>query len=264
MNNTDVPLLQVKDLGFSFAPDNCVLAGITLSLKQGGYLSIIGPNGAGKTTLLRCLLRLNGQGENSGEVLLRGQNLKSLPQRDLARLLAYVPQAGGWIPPFTVVEFLRLSRFAHTGGRRAGPEDRTAVETALQLTAMENLSGRALRNLSGGERQKAYLAAALAQGAPLLLLDEPAAFLDPRHGAELNALLRTLNREQGLTMLTVTHDLNHPLLLGGEALVLRDGRQLYFGAAEGLRDLTVLNRAFDHQFSSTAHPRDGRAIILAD
>ncbi len=262
--SSGAPLLQVNNLGFSFTPESALLSGINFCLEQGGYLSVLGPNGAGKTTLLKCLLRLHEQGEPGGEVLLRGQRLNALPQRELARLVAYVPQAGGWIPPFTVIEFLRLSRFAHTGGKRASAEDKAAVDKALQLTGLADLSGRALRSLSGGERQKAGLAAALAQDAPLLLLDEPAAFLDPRHGAELNALLRTLNQEQGLTMLTVTHDLNHPQQMGGEALVLRAGQQLYFGPVEGLRDLAVLNRAFDHEFFSIVHPRTGRAIILAD
>jgi iron complex transport system ATP-binding protein len=126
------------------------------------------------------------------------------------------------------------------------------------------LAGRRLNTLSGGERQKAYLAAALAQEAELMLLDEPAAFLDPGHAADLRALLRTLNQEKGLSMITVTHDLNHSLSAGGDALVLREGRQIFFGPAAELPDRGVLEKAYAHEFTYLRHPRTGRPVALAD
>jgi len=179
--------------------------------------------------------------------------------------LGYVPQAGGWIPPFTVEELLRLSRYPYaslTGGLSAA--DLLAVRKALELTELTGLARRSLRSLSGGERQRAFLAAALAQETPMLLLDEPASFLDPRHAADLNALLKKLHQEQGLSLFTVTHDLNHPLDAGGLVLVLREGRQLFFGPSELLLQNGVLEEAYQHRFTYFAHPKSGRPAILAD
>jgi len=176
-----------------------------------------------------------------------------------------MPQAGGRIPPFTVEELLGLSRYPYDKTRSGLTDaDREAMDQALSWTGMEALRARSLRALSGGERQKAFLAAALAQQTEALLLDEPASFLDPRHAAELNRLLRRLNRERGLTMITVTHDVNHPLSMEGHALVLREGRQMYFGQAEGLLRREVLEGAYEHEFTHFTHPRTGRPAILAD
>jgi len=257
-------MLTVESFSFAFA-DKPVLKNIDFSLGAGQYLSIIGPNGAGKSTLLKCLLRLHDRGRAEGRIEVKGRALDDYSQKELARIISYVPQAGGWIPPFTVMELLRLSRFPYatsTSGLNAS--DYQAVDQALTLTGLKDMAGRHLKTMSGGERQKAYLAAALAQGAEVMLLDEPASFLDPRHAAELNALLRDLNRDRGLTMITVTHDLNHPLNLGGPVLVLKEGRLMFFGAAEELLSGGVLENAYQHEFLYLTHPRSGCPVILAE
>jgi iron complex transport system ATP-binding protein len=257
-------MLSVKD--FTFTLDGRpLLDRLEFAMPEGGYLSVIGPNGAGKSTLLKCLLRLHERGRAQGEIAVRGRPLLTYGRKNLARLLAYVPQAGGWIPPFTVEELLRLSRYPYmplAGGFSAA--DLRAVRKALDLAELASLAGRPLRTLSGGERQRAFLAAALAQETPVLLLDEPASFLDPRHAAGLNSLLKNLHRDHGLTLITVTHDLNHPLDAGGLVLVLREGRQLFFGPAGELLQSGVLEQAYQHRFTYFAHPRDGRPTILPD
>jgi iron complex transport system ATP-binding protein len=257
-------MLSFKD--FTFTVDGrSILGSLEFTMPEGGYLSVIGPNGAGKSTLLKCLLRLHEQGRAEGEISIFGRPLAEYGQKNLAKILAYVPQAGGWIPPFSVEELLRLSRYPYlplTGGFSAA--DLLAVRKALDLTDLASLAGRPLRSLSGGERQRAFLAAALAQETPVLLLDEPASFLDPKHAAGLNSLLKKLHQEQGLSLITVTHDLNHPLDAGGLVLVLREGRQLFFGPAGELLRNGVLEQAYQHQFTYFAHPGNGRPTILAD
>lgn len=242
-----------------------ILDGLNFSLTQGDYLAVIGPNGAGKSTFLKCLMRLHERGRAEGRVLVQERPLAAYSQKELARAISYVPQAGGWIPPFTVEEFLRLSRYSYMSIRaNLTAKDLAAVRRALDLTEMADLAGRPLRELSGGERQRAFLGAALAQETDMMLLDEPASFLDPKHAADLAALLALLNREEGLTMITVTHDLNHPLQTGGLTLVLREGRQLFFGPAEGLLQDQVLERAYQHQFTYFTHPKNGCPAVLAD
>jgi len=241
------------------------LQGLDFSLSQKGCLSVIGPNGAGKSTLLKCLLRLHERGHSSGEIQIKGKDIAAYGQRELAKVISYVPQAGGWIPPFTVEEFLRLSRYPYgSSGPAAREEACQAAAKAMALTGTEGLTGRSLKTLSGGERQKVYLAAALAQEAELMLLDEPASFLDPKHAAELHSLLRSLNHERSLAMITVTHDLNHPLSAGGDVLVLREGQQLFFGPVAELLPNGVLEKAYNHEFTYVPHPRTGRPVVLAD
>lgn len=240
------------------------LSGLNLSLPAGGWLSVIGPNGAGKSTLLKSLLRLNEGGRPAGAALLNGRALAEYRQKELARLVSYVPQAGGWIPPFTVEEFLRLSRYPRSSPRAPwSKDDAAALEAALSLTGLAPLATRPLGQLSGGERQKAYLAAALAQESRLMLLDEPTAFLDPRHAAELAGLLKKLKREQNLTIVVVTHDLNQALSAGGQALVLRGGRQLHFGPAQSLLQEGILEEAYAHPFSRFKHPQTGQDLVMA-
>lgn len=250
--------------GFAFSGEP-VLKDISFTLEKGAYLSILGPNGAGKSTLLKSFLRLHEAGRAQGTIQAQGRDLASYAQRDLARLIAYVPQAGGRIPPFTVAAFLRLSRYPYASGsmarRDAGGEE---ITRALDLAGIAHLAQRRLDALSGGERQRAYLAAALAQGADILLLDEPTSFLDPKHASDVNALLKRLNREHGFTILTVTHDLNHPLDAGGLVLVLRRGEQLYFGPAEQLATGDVLETAFGHTFTFLTHPKTGKTLVFAD
>jgi len=257
-------MLRVRDFSFAFNGRQ-TLQGLDFSLPQAGCLSVIGPNGAGKSTLLKCLLRLHEGGRSSGEIRVKGKELAAYGQRELARVISYVPQAGGWIPPFTVEEFLRLSRYPYgASGPVAREAAGRAAAGAMSVTGTESLAGRSLKSLSGGERQKVYLAAALAQEAELMLLDEPAAFLDPRHAAELHGLLRSLNRDQGLSMVTVTHDLNHPLSAGGNVLALREGRQIFFGQVADMLPSGALEKAYHHEFTYVQHPRTGRPVVLAD
>ena len=215
--------------------------------------------------MLKCLLRLHDTGRTRGEAFIQGKPLSSFSQRELARLIGYGPQAGGRIPPFTVMEFLKLSRYPYRFRQEAlNAADKASIKEALELTGTARLADKRLDELSGGERQKAFLAAALAQGTDILLLDEPASFLDPHHASELNSLLKMLNRERGKTILTVTHDLNHPLDAGGMVLVLGHKKQLYFGPVGKLTELDVLEQAFEHSFTCIRHPKTGRLLVLAD
>lgn len=260
-------MLRVEHLGFSLG-GRAVLTGISFALERGGYLSVIGPNGAGKTTLLRCLMRLHGNGHMRGMVSIKGRPLSAYDQPALARVLSYVPQAGGPVPSLTVMDLLRLSRYPHRG---RGGDDHTAMERALALTTMHPLADTPLAELSGGQRQRAYIAAALAQDPEILLLDEPTSALDPHHAAEITVLLRQL-RDTGLTCVTVTHDVNHPLRMGGALLALREGVMVYAGPVcppgEGGNNAAyttytrVLSAVFGHNFAHTLHPATHVPVIL--
>lgn len=254
-------VIECLDFSF-FHGKKQILERIKFSLEQGQWLSILGPNGSGKSTLLKNMMRL-ADGRAGGLIMAGALPLPSYSQKDLARLFAYMPQAGGRLPPFTVREFAYLSRYP-CGPQTAGTAGASnkQVTWALALTGMERFADSRLEQLSGGERQRAYLAAALAQGARTLLLDEPAAFLDPKHASDMNNLLKSLHEKEGYTIIIVTHDLSQAINADGKALVLAAGKQVYFGDSQELAGGNILERAFDYKFTYIRHPESGRQLVL--
>lgn len=213
-----------------------VLRGIEFDLRAGEVLGVVGPNGSGKSTLLRALtglLPLRG-----GEVVMNGTSLGNLTARERARLCAVQPQVEAPLFDYTVGQFVLLGRHPHRAP--LAPEtadDRGAVARALAQTDLAALSARSVRSLSTGEWQRALLARALAQDSPLLLLDEPAAHLDPGHRHAVHVLLQKLAREQQRAVLCVSHDLNLAAEFCDRLLLLCDGTIRALGApAEVMRE----------------------------
>lgn len=181
---------------------------INLSVAAGEWLGIIGPNGSGKSTLLKLLSRLLSP--QLGKVLLDGKEIHSQPAKVVAQRLASLPQQQAIPAGLTVRQLVSLGRSPHQPWWRweLDVEDKTKVQAALVQTQMEDYGERPVEQLSGGERQRTFLALALAQDAQVLLLDEPTTFLDIRYQLELLELLKQLNQERGLTLITVLHDVN--------------------------------------------------------
>jgi iron complex transport system ATP-binding protein len=253
-------VLEVDALSLSLH-GTAILRDVSLSIRTGETWSILGANGAGKSSLLKCLMRI--QTHWTGRVRLYGLPLESYAQRELARRVAYVPQAGGDQQfPYTVREFVRMGRYPYSGPfGSAHPGDEKAIEDAMCRVGVDRFSDRTLENLSGGERQKVFIAAALSQGSDILLLDEPTAFLDYRHQADVFSLLRALNRESGTTVVTVTHDVNAAIFAGGHALGLRDGRVVWQGPSRELANERHLTAIFDASFRLLDDPVTGLRLV---
>lgn len=199
-----------------------VLEGVHLSLAAGDMLALLGVNGAGKTTLLRCLLGLLTP--SAGQVTLEGKSLTDWPRHQLARQLAYVPQAHVAPFPFSVREVVALGRLPHQGLLQTETQaDCEAVDSALEQLGIAGLAPRPYTELSGGERQLTLIARALAQGARLLIMDEPVSGLDFGHQIRL---LRHLQRlaAQGYGILQTTHYPDHALAYANRVAVLHQGR----------------------------------------
>jgi iron complex transport system ATP-binding protein len=187
------PLLAARGLGWH-AAGRRILGPLELDVERGESVAVVGPNGAGKTTLLRLLAGLLAP--SAGEVRLAGRPLASYSRKGLARRIAYVPQLRPIRVPLTVEAIVLLGRYPHLGAFQLAPaaRDLEAVAEALRLTEIEHLRRRPVEELSGGERQSVYIAAALAQEAEILVLDEPTTHLDPRHEREIAVLLPRLRR----------------------------------------------------------------------
>jgi iron complex transport system ATP-binding protein len=184
-----------------------ILHGVDFTLHAGEVLGVVGPNGSGKSTLLRALTGLLPL--RDGEVILGGSSLASLGALERARRCAVQPQVETPLFDYTVGQFVLLGRHPHRAPLAvATAADRDAAARAMEQTDLTGFEARSIRSLSTGEWQRTLLARALAQEAPILLLDEPAAHLDPGHRYAMHELLRRLAREQQRAVLCVSHDLN--------------------------------------------------------
>jgi len=201
----------------------------SLAIHRGEMLAIVGPNGSGKSTLLRVLSGVRATA--GGRVRLGGRDLGSIPRRDIARTVAVVPQETSIHFPFSAIEVVLMGRAPHLGrfgfpGRR----DLVVAREAMKRTGVESLATRSLAELSGGERQRVVIAKALAQEAEVLLLDEPTSHLDIRHQVEIYDLMALLNAQEGLTIVSVLHDLNLAAMYFPRVAVLSEGRVHRVGA----------------------------------
>jgi cobalamin transport system ATP-binding protein len=218
--------LEARGLCFRYDGER-VVDDVSLVLRAGEMLGIIGPNGSGKSTLLRLL---SGAIEpQEGEVRILGRPLREYSRAQLGRVVAVVPQETLIEFPFSVTEVVLMGRSPHLGGFAfEGDRDLQVAHQAMARTGVLEFAARSIHELSGGERQRVVLARALAQEADILLLDEPAAFLDIRHEVELHDLLHDLQREDK-SIITVLHDLNLAALYCDRVALLRAGRVFRIG-----------------------------------
>ncbi|NPV05073.1 MAG: heme ABC transporter ATP-binding protein [Syntrophaceae bacterium] len=215
-------VIRADHMGFRYGSNGWVLRDISLEVQQGDFIGIIGPNGSGKTTLLRLLDGLLIPQE--GCVHLDGIPVGRMKRDAVARTIAVVPQDSTMVFPFTVHEVVLMGRAPHLRRWEFERErDLQIVRRAMERTDTAALANRSMNALSGGERQRVLIARALAQEPKVMLLDEPTAFLDIRHQVEFFDLIKTLNREQRLSVLAVTHDVNLAALYCDRIVLLHGG-----------------------------------------
>lgn len=243
--------------------ETVLLEGIQFHIAQGDHLVVVGPNGSGKSTLLKSLLGIVNV--SAGEVRIKGKLLAEFSQRELARLISYVPQSSGKQLPFDVEDFIKMSRYAyHTALSDWTPDDQAALDDALRITNTTQFRQRQMSTLSGGECQRVMIAAALCQQTPVMVLDEPTSYLDPHHQVEVHQLISRLNRQLGITVVEVSHDINHAGQQGRHVLALQQGKSLWYGPGEAFLEAERLKTLYQQDFVFVPHPHSGRIIALAD
>lgn len=199
--------ITVDNISFGYDPAVPVVRDVSLTVRPGEFLSLVGPNGSGKTTLLRLLDRIFVP--HRGTILLNGQPIAKFSRSAIARRIAFVPQDNSIQFPFTVAEIVLMGRAPHSRGMAfENAHDRDVAREVMRLTDVAGLADLPVTNLSGGERQRVFIARALAQQPEIILLDEPNAHLDIAHQVEVFRIIKRLNTESGLTVLSVSHDLN--------------------------------------------------------
>ena len=243
-------ILEGRDLTIGYR-DRIVGSGLDVALAEGEVLALLGPNGGGKTTLLKTLLGLIPP--LGGDVRLGGRPLRQLSVRERARAMAYVPQVHAGAFAFAVEDMVLMGRSAHTEiFSRPSDRDREAVAAALERVGIAALRHRPYTLISGGERQLALVARALAQEPRIVVLDEPTASLDFGNQGRIMREIQALARN-GLSVVFSTHDPNHALRFADRALLIRDGRALACGPPREVLSMPQLQSLYGSPVMAFVH-----------
>lgn len=243
-------MLHAEDLFFSYSvhccghqqgcvtdsPDCCgedyIIRNLSVRIKKGAVTTLLGANGCGKSTLLKLFTKnLKPQ---SGKICLMGEDIQNISIKDFAKQVAVVSQKNSVPDDLTVERLVMYGRLPYSSFFRLGAdkEGKKYVDRALELTDLTELRGRPMGTLSGGQKQRAFIAMALAQNTEVLFLDEPTTFLDVRYQVEILQLIRCLNREQGMTIIMVLHDINQALSYSDEVIGMCGGKVAFQGNPE--------------------------------
>ncbi|TKX55279.1 ATP-binding cassette domain-containing protein [Halorubrum sp. SP3] len=257
----DEPLLSASDVAVSF-DDVDVVSGVDLRVEPGSLVGLVGPNGAGKTTVLRAV---TGAVEpDAGTVRIGGERASSLSPREVGRRVASVPQTTNLAFDFPVRHVVEMGRTPHLGRLDAhGVEDDDAVNAAMTAADVERLADRSITAVSGGERQRVLLARALAQAAPLLLLDEPTASLDVNHAVETLELVREFVDDGERGAIAAIHDLDAAARYCDEVVVLANGGVRAAGPPESVLSASAVGAAFDAEAFVGRNPATGTPAVTA-
>ncbi len=253
-------ILQLKNVTCGYSDSCPVLRNVDFAVATGGISALVGPNGSGKSTLLAVS---TGYLEpTSGEIILLGKPLKDMPIKERAKSIAWLTQELPSAPGYTVRQVVLLGRYSYLRGFGSyTPEDEEICREALGRCGIEHLGNRMVGEISGGERQRVFLAQALAQGARLMLLDEPTNHLDPASLRHLLELLRGLT-EDGVAVLMVTHDLNLAARHAERIILLNEGRVVAEGEPEDVVKRELLSEVYGTEFTIIRHPLDAKPQIL--
>lgn len=227
--------MEIKKLTFSYADkasDTKFIRNLSGKIEKGKITTILGPNGCGKSTLLNLLV--NQLKPQSGQVLLDGRDIKRIPLKEMARSVAMVHQQNSVPADTTVERLIEFGRMPYqTMFSSEDEEGEAIVKWALEVTNLQHMSQKRVGQLSGGERQRAWIALALAQKTDILFLDEPTTYLDIFYQMEILTLVRKLNREYGMTIVMVLHDINQAMQFSDNLIIMKKGSICYSGDVEG-------------------------------
>ena len=254
-------MLRADRVSFAYrASAPLVVDDVSLAIAPGDLVGILGPNGSGKTTLLKML---GGTlTPSAGDIQFERRPLGSWSRRELARRIALVPQETHAPFDFTVLDIVLMGRFPHLGTfALEGPADLAIARRALASTGTSAFEARPFATLSGGEKQRVVIASALAQSPELLLLDEPTASLDLGHQLDVQLLLAALNRDDRVTMVLSTHDLNLAAALCRHLILLRDGRVIAQGPTEDVLTPETVRALYGVDADVHRHPIAGHLTV---
>lgn len=252
-------VLEKAHLGYG---ELTVLYDVTLEVAPGEVLAVIGPNGVGKSTLVRVASGLLPP--LSGRIGINGANLNQLSPSERARYVSVVPQATNLPPTFRAIDVVLMGRTPYLGWLETEDDkDRAVAREAMERTDTLELTDRPIGQLSGGEQQRLLIARALAQAAPIMLLDEPTAHLDLKHQDRVLGLVRDLSRNENLAVLMALHDLNLVSRFADRVVLLSDGVVRKLGEPQAVLQPGLLAEVYGIGIQVVPSPVDGKPLVLS-
>ena len=222
--------LKASELQIGYG-DRVVVENMDVNIQRDKITTIIGPNGSGKSTILKAITRLIRY--QKGSVILNGRDILDMKPKDLAKTIGVLPQLHSAPSDFRVKELVGYGRMPHQkmfAGKSA--EDERIIQWAMEVTGTWQFRDKSIYEISGGESQRVWIATVLAQKPEILFLDEPTTYLDISHQLETMQLVRKLNRETGIGVVMVLHDLSQALEVSDHIIVIMDGKKYSEGAPE--------------------------------
>ncbi|WP_339318356.1 ABC transporter ATP-binding protein [Paenibacillus sp. FSL R10-2734] len=253
-------VIQANNLTLSYGKKP-VFSNLDVLIPKGKITVFIGSNGCGKSTLLRSLARLLKPQE--GTIILDGSDIAKLPAKEVARRLAILPQ--GPIAPegLTVQQLVKQGRYPYQSFlQQWSREDEAMVKKALEVTHMDDFSGRSIDSLSGGQRQRAWIAMTLAQNTSTILLDEPTTYLDMTHQIDILDLLFDLNEQENRTIVMVLHDINLACRYAHHIVAVKEGQIYAQGEPENIVNEQLIRDVFDMECQITPDPLFGTPLCI--
>lgn len=253
-------VIKAKGLVFGYK-DQEVLRQLDIEIPAGAFTAVVGPNGCGKTTFVKQVIK--SLKPKSGDLFLFGKPISSYSYKALGKIVAYVPQATEIGFDFTVEEVVVMGRYAHLKRFQSeGVEDRKIVEKAMKATGVWALKDKFANELSGGEQQRVVVARALAQEPKLLILDEPISHLDLHHQVELMELIRSLAKEQGITVVAIIHDLNLAMDYSDYVMMMKSGRVHAFGKPQETISAKSIRSIYNLEVCMIENPVTGNPHVI--
>jgi len=253
-------MIEARNITFSYQQTQ-VLRDVSLTISPGEFVGVIGPNGAGKSTFLKLLMNILRP--DHGGIYLKNRSIEQYSRKALAKILGYVSQSFQTAFNFTAFEVVSMGRhpyLAPFAGETAA--DRKVIRQAMAETDVWELRDRYFSELSGGERQRVVLASALSQEPEALLLDEPTTALDIKHQTRFYNILKHLQQEKGLTLLTVTHDINLAARYCRRLVVMKAGKIIADDVPEKIVTPGLIETVYEVPVEVVQHPVDGRPVLM--
>lgn len=252
--------MDINGIRFAYADKVERLKGVTTTIEKGKITTILGPNGCGKSTLLSVLSKFHIP--TAGHIALKGKSLAQYKPKELAKTLSIVQQSSVAPDEMTVEKLVYYGRLPHQKMfAAASEEDDEKVQWALEKTGLLEQKDARLSSLSGGQQQRAWIAMSLAQHTPYLFLDEPTANLDIFYQYEILELVKTLCREEGLTIVMVLHDINQTIQYSDRIIMMKAGEMVADGTPEDVIKPALLEDVYGIKVMMKEEPSIGKYIV---
>lgn len=250
--------MESKQISFSYGK-NHLIKDLSVAFQKGKITAIVGPNGSGKSTLLMLLSRIYHP--DQGQIFLNDRDIREMKAKEFARHVAVVHQKNQVLPDVSVKAIVSYGRLPYRSyHQKLTEEDYEIIDWALTITNLSDFQDRTLDKLSGGQQQRVWLAMALAQKTPILLLDEPTTYLDIKYQIEILDLIRKINKEYHMTIILVHHDINQAICYSDEIVAMKEGSVLFQGPGNEVITRDSLRQLYECDFDLLEH-QDQKIVL---